>query len=113
MGDDISRIRAILQYCDSIEEKMNRFGNDIEDFMDDRDYQHGCSFCVSQAGENIKHLSPELIKKYPEIQWREFSGMRDIISHGYHKIDLETMWRTITEDIPVLKDACERILREL
>ncbi|MDR0508760.1 MAG: DUF86 domain-containing protein [Candidatus Methanoplasma sp.] len=44
---------------------------------------------------------------------REFSGMRDIIAHGYHKIDLEILWLTITKDIPALKATCERILNEL
>jgi len=39
--------------------------------------------------------------------------MRDVISHGYHNIDLEEMWITITEDISPLKDACNMILKEL
>ena len=48
MGNDVSRIKATILYCDSIEEKIDRFGREIEDFVDDPDYQHGCSFCVFQ-----------------------------------------------------------------
>ncbi|MDR0508761.1 MAG: hypothetical protein LBG63_02915 [Candidatus Methanoplasma sp.] len=56
MGNVVSRIKAIILYCDSIEEKIDRFGREIEDFVDDPDYQHGCSFCVFQIGECIKSL---------------------------------------------------------
>jgi uncharacterized protein with HEPN domain len=58
-------------------------------------------------------LSKRLTEKYSEISWRNIAGMRDIIAHGYDGIILETMWVSITEDIPVLKDVCERILNDL
>jgi len=31
MGNDISRINATLLYRESIEEKINRFGSDVDD----------------------------------------------------------------------------------
>lgn len=113
MVDIASRVNAIIMYCDSIEEKMDRFGRSPEDFIDDLDYQHGCSFCISQIGENIKFLPSELIGEYPSVHWKGIAGMRDIISHGYHGIDLETIWAFITEEIPILRDVCEKILRAL
>ena len=113
MGDDISRLNAILNYCSRIEEKLSEIDKDEEEFAYNIDYQQICSFCVLQIGENIKYLSPELTKKYPEIRWKGFSGMRDIIAHGYERINLEVVWLTMTEDIPALKTACEKILKEL
>jgi len=113
MADDIRRIYSILKYCDDIEETINRFGEDEEDFTDDNAYQYTCSFCVAQIGEAIKSLSPELRERYPEVRWKGFSGMRDIITHGYERINLRIVWLTITEDIPELKRICKNILNEL
>jgi len=66
-----------------------------------------------QIGENIKSLPPEMTKKYPDVHWRGIAGMRDVIAHGYEGIDLARIWYAITDDIPVLRDACEKILIEL
>ncbi|MDR2866941.1 MAG: DUF86 domain-containing protein [Methanomassiliicoccaceae archaeon] len=68
------------------------------------------SFCLSQIGETVKDLSEEFIMKYPEITWKEVAGMRGVINHGYHKIEIGDVWITVTEDVPVLKAVCEKIL---
>ncbi|MCL2296554.1 MAG: DUF86 domain-containing protein [Methanomassiliicoccaceae archaeon] len=113
MGKDAFQIKSIIIYCDMIEDAMNTFGNDIEDFMENVHYHNVCSFYISQIGEAIKPLSKELTEKYPEIKWREIRETRDDIAHIYHKIDMETIWVSITEDIPLLKKTCKRILCEL
>jgi uncharacterized protein with HEPN domain len=113
MHNDIVPIKTILYYCNSIEEKIDMFGKDIEDYLDNPHYQHGCSFCIEQVGENVKRLSSELIARFPEIPWADFAGMRDIVAHGYHRIELDIVWSTITKDIPALKETCEKILLEL
>jgi uncharacterized protein with HEPN domain len=113
MNKNVSRLNSILRYCDKIEETMDEFGKDIEDFKDNTIYHDVCSFYISQAGESIKSLPAELTKDYPEIHWKGISGMRDVIAHGYEKINLETVWTFIIEELPALKEACEEILRGL
>jgi len=112
MGKDVNRINAIIRYCDKIEERMDEFGRDIEDFIDNPAYHDLCSFYMSQIGENVSFLSPEITKKYPEISWRGMIELRNSIAHGYDGMDLEIVWSTITKKIPVLKKTCEKILRE-
>ena len=112
MASDVNRLDAIIQYCEIIEEATERFGKDIEDFMEDKHYQTSCSFCIGQIGENIKGLSSKLKETHPEVDWKGFMGMRDIIAHGYHRIDLEEVWITVTEELSALKETCKRILNE-
>ena len=112
MVSETARISAIIRYCERVEEAIERFGKDIEDFLDDAHYQTSCSFCIDQIGENIKNLSEELKSKHPEIGWKDLAGMRDVIAHGYHRIDLEEVWITMTEELPILKEVCKRILNE-
>ncbi|MCL2607154.1 MAG: DUF86 domain-containing protein [Methanomassiliicoccaceae archaeon] len=65
-----------------------------------------------QIGKQIKDLSSELTRKYPEVHWKGLAGMRDIVAHRYHTVDFGTIWLTITEEIPVLIETSEKILSE-
>jgi len=112
MKDNTHLLKNIVLYCNRIEECVSGFGRDEDEFMNNWRVQYICSFCVFQIGENVKSLSKELTKEYPEIKWREIAGTRDIIAHGYEWIDLETLWFSITEEVPTLRDTCERIMRE-
>jgi uncharacterized protein with HEPN domain len=38
---------------------------------------------------------------------------RDKLIHDYFGVDIETVWLTSSEDIPVLKSEIEKILHEL
>ncbi|MCL2712322.1 MAG: DUF86 domain-containing protein [Methanomassiliicoccaceae archaeon] len=110
---DISRLNTILKYCAKIEDVMNEYGKDIEDFMENPRYQDLCSFYTQQIGENAKNLSGELVKRHPEIRWDDMRETRNDIAHIYEWIDLEMIWNTITEDIPALKETCKKILAEI
>ncbi|GKT08104.1 hypothetical protein DSTSK_14090 [Desulforhabdus sp. TSK] len=39
--------------------------------------------------------------------------MRDKLIHDYFGVDIETVWLTANDDIPILKQQVERILRDL
>jgi len=80
--------------------------------MQDRHYHDLCSFYLTQIGENIKNISKGLVQKYPAIHWKGLIGMRNILSHAYHNADFETVWVTITNELPLLKETCEEILKE-
>ena len=112
MRSDAALINSILRFCLDIQETINEFGEDEDVFMNNRAYQHACSFCILQIGENAGGLSQKIRNKYPEIEWNKIKGMRNFIAHGYHGIDLETVWVAMTEDVPLLKKVCERILDE-
>ena len=70
------------------------------------------AFFVQQIGECAKKLSPAFTTKYPEIEWRAMSGLRNRIAHNYGRIDVEILWDVITHDVPELYDFCKSILEE-
>jgi len=113
MGKDIFQLEMIVQYCKDIEDAIERFGNDIEDYIEDKHYQNLCSFYINQIGENIKNVSARSKERYSEILWTEISKVRDDIAHKYHKVDSERIWYMISEEIPKLKETCEKILEEI
>jgi len=102
--DDAALIENIIRYCDKIKDAADRFGNDEEDFLADPQFHDVCSFYITQIGESAGDISAEIIEKHPDIHWKGLIGMRNVIAHGYHGIDLARIWLTISEEIPVLKE---------
>jgi len=113
MGKDSVRLYAIIKYCGKIEARMEEFGNDIEDFLENDAYHDACCFYLSQIGENVCHISPKLTEKYPDISWVGLMELRNTVAHGYEGMDFEAAWTTITKKIPKIKKTCEKILYEM
>lgn len=65
------------------------------------------------VGESIKNLDKvthkELLCRYPQINWKQAMGMRDIIVHHYFDVDAEEIYKTLKEDIPMLRSVLSLI----
>lgn len=64
---------------------------------------------IEVIGETAKHIPQQLRLKHVEIPWKEIVGARSKAIHEYFGIDLEILWKTVTEDIPKLKKQLTRI----
>ncbi|MCL1810611.1 MAG: DUF86 domain-containing protein [Methanomassiliicoccaceae archaeon] len=113
MNRDIRYIDSIIRHCVNIEEAIQIFGADEEDFLDNVHFQNDCAFALSQVGEIVKRLSPGLTSKHPEVEWSNIAKLRDMISHKYEGIELQVLWDIIMDDVPLLRKECEIILTEL
>ncbi len=56
----------------------------------------------TEIGEAVKLLPPELLARHPEVDWRGWAGLRDVVSHQYFSLELSLLRPTITEELPVL-----------
>ncbi|WP_420156415.1 DUF86 domain-containing protein [Thermoleptolyngbya oregonensis] len=63
-------------------------------------------------GEAAANVSQEKQDQYPQIEWRKIIGMRNRIVHAYFDIDMEVVWQTINQDIPVLVSQLEAVFRQ-
>ncbi len=64
-------------------------------------------------GEAAKNISNAIKNKYPDIPWREMSGMRDKLIHFYFGIKHELAWETIKKEILKLKLLLKKILEDI
>ena len=64
--------------------------------------QSAILYQVMVIGEAAKRLSSEFRNQHPQIPWKDIAGMRDILAHQYDRVDLETIWDVIHNDIPGL-----------
>ena len=66
------------------------------------------------VGENVKNLAsldPELLQKYPEIEWDKIMRLRDIIPHNYDVLDHEIIFNACKENLPELQKVIELMLK--
>ena len=73
-----------------------------EAFLTSRLHQNAVIRSLEVTGEAAGHLSSNSQMALPKIPWREITGMRHRLIHGYAEVDLALVWRVIAEDIPPL-----------
>lgn len=60
--------------------------------------------------ESSQRLSSEIKSTEPLIPWRELSGFRNVIVHGYLGVDLPAVWLVVDQDLPALTSAVHRMI---
>jgi len=68
---------------------------------------------VGEAANNICRVAPAFAARHDHIPWQVLYTMRNRISHGYDKVDLEIVWKTIQQDLPDLYRQVQRLATEL
>jgi len=109
MDKDTRIIRHILEHIENALVTQKRFGNDFAVFVSDKDYFNSICMSLLQIGELARHLTTEFTAAYADIPWRNIIGLRNIVVHGYGQLDVETVWATLTDDVPDLYQKCRSI----
>ncbi len=94
MEDIIECIARIEEYTDSITE---------EDFHNNTQTQDAVLRRLEIMGEAVKHIPSRIRDKYPDIPWKNIAGLRDVLIHAHFGVNFYRTWKTVKEDIPVLK----------
>jgi len=74
--------------------------------------QLGLAHLVQIIGEAAARVSQPGQDAHPEIPWREITGMRNKIVHDYMGVDFDVVWEVVTEDLPPLISALERVVAD-
>ena len=100
----------MIKYCNDIGTLMSRFNTDFEKYKTDISFQYSCNMCIIQIGEPVDRLSDETKESSSNIPWLAIRGMRNLHEHDYENVDMEIVWNTLLEDIPMLKQNLEALL---
>ncbi len=85
----------------------------FEQFTADRKTVNAVIRSIEVIGEAARNMPVEIQAKYPVIPWNMLVGMRNKLIHGYFGVNLETVWKTIQEDLPLLVPHVQKALEEV
>lgn len=55
---------------------------------------------VGEALDRLSKVDPAVAARIPDLA--RVVGFRNVLAHGYAEVDHESVWRTVTEDLPAL-----------
>lgn len=89
----------ILQSIELIEDYTKDMTK--EDFLNTEFIQESVIRRIKIIGESVKNMPSDFKDKYPEIPWKTIANVKDTLESG--DCDLEIVWETVKDEIPVLK----------
>jgi uncharacterized protein with HEPN domain len=67
---------------------------------------------IEIVGEASKRLPESLKAKNSELPRREIAGIPDKLIHAYFGMDTKTIWKTVKENIPQLKQTIKKMSKD-
>lgn len=108
--DEIIYLKDIVQSC----EKILRFTQGLTqaDLIREEKTYDAVVRNLEIVGEAAKHISDELRKQLPSIEWRKVAGLRDMLAHAYFGIDNDILWDVVQNKVPQLAKAINEFLNK-
>jgi uncharacterized protein with HEPN domain len=95
------RIDDIIEAINKIERYT--YGIDFASWQNDEKTVDAVIRNLEVIGEAASRLPIEIQEQYKDVPWGIMKGIRNILAHEYFGTDLEIVWKTIKEDLPLLK----------
>jgi uncharacterized protein with HEPN domain len=85
-------------------------GKSSEEFYEDMQCQDAVLRRIEIIGEAARHVSPQTQKKYPQIRWRDLTVLRNLVVHQYDAVDVNQVWDTLQNKLPLLVEEISKIV---
>jgi uncharacterized protein with HEPN domain len=111
---DQQRLRDYLAHIVEAIQRIHQYTEDIDElgFLNSALVQDAVIRnieIIGEASHNILKKYPNFTQSHPEIPFLFAYEMRNAVAHGYFKVDLEIVWKTIKSELPVF----ERQIKEM
>jgi len=106
--DDRVRLQHMLDYAREAVGMIE--GKERADLYHERMLELSLVRLVEVIGEAAGRVTSEGREKYGGIPWSHIVGMRNRLTHGYDRVDLDVLWNTIEYDLPPLIAELEKVV---
>ena len=112
-------LKNILWSIDQIGKRFKGVRNSDDFLNNDEGLQKLDSICMQliNIGEALKQIDKltdyHLLINYPQVNWKQAKGLRDIITHHYFDIDAETVFTVCAKHIPDMRNAIDKIIKDI
>ena len=96
--------RRIQKYCEGIDQTGFLLNQLVQDAVI-RNLE-----IIGEASRNIERVDPKFLTLHPALPLSFAYDMRNLLAHGYFKVDLAVVWKTIERDLPYLKQQVTLVL---
>ena len=104
-------LRHILDEIDYLLQQSS--GISREQLLSDGTLQRAFSRSIEIIGEAAKQMPPGFRDSHASLPWKQMSGMRDRLIHGYFAVDYEIVWDVVENKLPELRPLIADALRRL
>ena len=122
MSDLQLALEIVRQITSSVDRILHRFESvpsssfflDSEEGLEKLD-----SICMQliAIGESLKNLDKvagvQFLQGYPQVNWKNAKGMRDVISHHYFDLNAEAVFEVCEEDLPPMLPVLKQMVSDL
>lgn len=107
--DEAERLGHIVENIDRIAKHLE--GVTFEEFSRHELRVDAVERCLQRITEAAIRIGPARMAEIaPDVPFREVRGLGNILRHDYEKLDLATIWSTVRNDLPALREACATML---
>jgi uncharacterized protein with HEPN domain len=107
LGHILEAISQIQNYCEDLDEVTFLKNRMIQDAVI-RNFE-----IIGEASKNVERVAPEFVAAHPELPLAFAYDMRNLLAHGYYKVDVAVVWKTIERDLPFLQQQVTVAMRNL
>ncbi|NJM24200.1 MAG: DUF86 domain-containing protein [Bacteroidia bacterium] len=108
---DKVRVQHILDAIAEVEKYITDIS--LEVFLENSEKRYATIKQIEIIGEACNNITSELQEVHHEIQWRLIRGFRNISIHEYFGVNFHIVWEIATNDLPVLKEQFNTVLKDL
>lgn len=118
MTEDRQRLVDYLAHILEAIERIDRYCADTDEaaFLDNELIQDAVirNFeIIGEASHNIEKRYPKFAHQHPELPLAVAYQMRNAVAHGYFKVDLVIVWKTIQTDLSELYQLVQEVEQKL
>lgn len=100
----------LLDILEAAKLALSYVGNKTkEDFFSDIQCQDAVIRRLEIIGEAAGRISEETLNHVSDLPWSEMIGMRNIMIHDYDDVDINIVWETVQNDLPLLISVLKNI----
>jgi uncharacterized protein with HEPN domain len=98
--DDPARLWDIVRWG----QRLARLLEDVtwDEYQRDEQRQLGVERCIEVIGEAARHLSDPFKQQHPDIPWRQIIQQRNVVAHGYFRLEHDRLWQVAKVEVPRL-----------